>query len=90
MSADVWDADSSGTDAPSVERCSIQRLDGREVILMSKDVSPELRSAVDALIDGMAFVENKTVREIMLRNFIKKFGEVPEEYRDAVYAVLEM
>ena len=34
---------------------------------MSKDVSPELRSAVDALIDGMAFVESKTVREIMLR-----------------------
>ncbi len=57
---------------------------------MQKDVSPELRSAVNALIDGMAFVENRTVREIMLRNFIKKFGEVPEEYRDAVYAVLEM
>lgn len=90
MSAVVWDADGSGIDAPSAERCFIQRLRGREVILMSKDVSPELRSAVDALIDGMAFVENKTVREIMLRNFIKKFGEVPEEYRDAVYAVLEM
>ena len=57
---------------------------------MPKDVSPELRSAVNALIDGMAFVENKTVREIMLRNFIKKFGEVPEEYRDAVLAVLNM
>ena len=90
MSVDAWDADGSGTDAPNAERCSIQRLRGREVILMSKDVSPELRSAVNALIDGMAFVESKTVREIMLRNFIKKFGEVPEEYRDAVYAVLEM
>ena len=90
MSVDVWDADGSGISVPNVERCSIQRLRGREVILMSKDVSPELRSAVDALIDGMAFVENRTVREIMLRNFIKKFGEVPEEYRDAVYAVLEM
>lgn len=90
MSVDAWDVDGSGIDAPSVERCFIQKFCGREVILMSKDVSPELRSAVNALIDGMAFVESKTVREIMLRNFIKKFGEVPEEYRDAVYAVLEM
>ena len=90
MSANAWDADGSGISVLNAERCSIQRLRGREVILMSKDVSPELRSAVDALIDGMAFVESKAVREIMLRNFIKKFGEVPEEYRDAVYAVLEM
>lgn len=57
---------------------------------MSKDVSPELRSAVNALIDGMAFVENRETRAIMLRNFIKRYGEVPEEYRDAVLAVLNM
>lgn len=57
---------------------------------MPKDVSPELRSAVNALIDGMAFVESKAVRLIMLSNFMKKYGELPEEYRDAVYAVLEM
>lgn len=57
---------------------------------MPKDVSPELRSAVNALIDGMEFVESKAVRLIMLSNFVKKYGELPEEYRDAVYAVLEM
>lgn len=57
---------------------------------MQKDVSPELKSAVNALIDGMAFVESKAVRLIMLSNFMKKYGELPEEYRDAVYAVLEM
>lgn len=57
---------------------------------MPKDVSPELESAVNALIDGMTFVENRETRAIMLRNFIKRFGEVPEEYRDAVLAVLEM
>ncbi len=57
---------------------------------MPKDVSPELKSAVNALIDGMAFVESKAVRLIMLSNFMKKYGELPEEYRDAVYAVLEM
>lgn len=90
MSANVWDADGSGIDASSAERWFIQRLRGREVILMSKDVSPELRSAVNALIDGMAFVENRETRAIMLRNFIKRFGEVPEEYRDAVLAVLNM
>ena len=44
MSANALDVDGSGIDAPSVERCSIQRLRGREVILMSKDVSPDLES----------------------------------------------
>ena len=90
MSVSAWDADGFGISVPNAERCSIQKFCGREVILMSKDVSPELRSAVNALIDGMAFVENRETRAIMLRNFIKRYGEVPEEYRDAVLAVLNM
>ena len=90
MSANVWDADGSGIDAPNAERCSIQRLRGREVILMAKESSPELKSAVNALIDRMTFVESRIVRIIMLRTFIRKYGDLPEEYRDAVYAVLEM
>ena len=90
MSANALDAVDSGTDAPNAERCSIQRLRGREVILMAKESSPELESAVNALIDRMTFVESRIVRIIMLRTFIRKYGDLPEEYRDAVYAVLEM
>jgi len=57
---------------------------------MSRESSPELESAVNALIDRMIFVESRIVRIIMLRTFIRKYGDLPEEYRDAVYAVLEM
>ena len=69
MSANAWDADGSGTDAPSAERCSIQRLRGREAILMSKDVSPASKEEING--------------------YKKKYGEIPDEYKDAVKALME-
>ena len=50
----------------------------------------DLKNEVNALIDAMIFVQNKTVREIMVNNFIKKYGEIPEEYKDAVDALMDL
>ena len=50
----------------------------------------DLKSEINLLIEKLAFVENKELRQIMLEGFIKKYGEIPDEYKDAVNAVVEM
>jgi hypothetical protein len=53
-------------------------------------VNMDLKSEINLLIEKLAFVENKELRQIMLDGFIKKHGEIPDEYKDAVNAVVEM
>ena len=50
----------------------------------------DLKSEINLLIEKMTFVENKELRQIMLDGFIKKHGAIPDEYKDAVNAVLEL
>ena len=49
-----------------------------------------LKNEVNALMDAMTFVQNRALREIMVNNFIKKYGEIPDEYKDAVYALMDL
>ena len=53
-------------------------------------VNMDLKSEINLLIERLAFVENKELRKIILDGFIKKHGEIPDEYKDAVNAVMEM
>ena len=50
----------------------------------------DLKNEINLLIEKLAFVENKKLRQIMLDGFIKKHGEIPDEFKDAVNAVVEM
>lgn len=50
----------------------------------------DLKSEINLLIERLAFVENKELRKIILNGFVKKHGEIPDEYKDAVNAVMEM
>ncbi len=50
----------------------------------------DLKSEINLLIEKLTFVENKELRQIMLDGFIKKYGDIPEEYQDAVKAVVEL
>ena len=49
-----------------------------------------MKEKINALIDQLMFVQNKELRKIMLENYIKKNGPIPEEYKDAVDAVMEV
>ena len=53
-------------------------------------VNMDLKSEINLLIERLTFVENKKLRQIMLDGFVKKHGDIPNEYKDAVNAVLEM
>ena len=53
-------------------------------------VNMDLENEINLLIEKLAFVDNKELRQIMLDGFIKKHGEIPDEYKDAVNAVVEM
>ena len=53
-------------------------------------VNMDLESEINLLIEKLAFVESKELRQIMLDGFVKKHGEIPDEYKDAVNAVVEM
>lgn len=53
-------------------------------------VNMDLKSEINLLIERLTFVENKKLRQIMLDGFVKKHGEIPDEYKDAVNAVVEM
>ena len=44
--------------------------------------------AMYLLIEKLDFVENKKLRQIMLDGFVKKHGEIPDEYKDAVNSVV--
>lgn len=50
----------------------------------------DLKSEINLLIERLTFVENKELRKIILDGFVKKHGEIPDEYKDAVNAVMEM
>ena len=43
------------------------------------------KSEINMLIEKLAFVENKELRQIMLDGFIKKHGEIPDEYTTTDY-----
>ena len=49
-----------------------------------------LKSEINLLMDKLLFVENKELRQIMLDGFIKKHGEIPDEYKDAVKEIMEL
>lgn len=49
-----------------------------------------LQDEINALMDALIFVENRDLRRIMVDAFEKKMGEIPEEYRDAINALIEM
>ncbi len=53
-------------------------------------VNMDLKSEINLLIERLAFVENKELRKMILDGFVKKHGEIPDEYKDAVNAVMEM
>lgn len=53
-------------------------------------VNMDLKNEINLLIEKLTFVENKELRRIMLDGFIEKHGEIPDEYKDAVNAVVEM
>lgn len=53
-------------------------------------VNMDLKSEINLLIEKLAFVENKKLRQIMLDGFVKKHGEIPDEYKDAVEAMMEL
>lgn len=50
----------------------------------------DLEKEINSLMDSMIFVKNKTLREIMLNSFIKKHGEIPEKYKDAIDALMDL
>jgi hypothetical protein len=53
-------------------------------------VRMDLEKEINSLMDSMIFVQNKTLREIMLNSFIKKYGEIPEKYKDAIDALMDL
>lgn len=50
----------------------------------------DLKSEINLLIEKLAFVENKKLRQIMVDAFVKKQGEIPEEYKDAIKALIDL
>lgn len=50
----------------------------------------DLKDEINSLMDALIFVENRELRRIMVDSFEKKMGEIPEEYRDAINALIEM
>ena len=45
---------------------------------------------VNQLINSLMFVESKETKQLMLDSFVKKYGEIPEDYKDAVNVIMEM
>ncbi len=50
----------------------------------------EFEKELNALMDALIFVESKTVRKIMVNGFVKKHGEIPGKYKDAVDALIDL
>lgn len=53
-------------------------------------INMDLKSEINLLIEKLTFVENKKLRQIMLDGFVKKYGDIPDEYKDAVKAMMEL
>lgn len=49
-----------------------------------------IEKELNALMDALIFVENKSVRKIMVDSFEKKHGSIPGEYKDAVDALIDL
>lgn len=49
-----------------------------------------IEDEINSLMDALIFVENSDLRRIMVDAFEKKMGEIPEEYKDAINALIEM
>lgn len=49
-----------------------------------------IEDKINALMDALIFVQNRDLRRIMVDSFVKKQGEIPEEYKDAINALIEM
>lgn len=45
---------------------------------------------INQLLDSLLFVMNKETRKLILASFVKKYGEVPDAYKETIEAVLEM
>lgn len=45
---------------------------------------------INKLLDSLLFVENMETRKVILNSFIKKYGEIPNEYKDAINVIVEM
>lgn len=45
---------------------------------------------INQLIDSLSFVKNPETRKIILNGFIEKYGEIPEEYKDAIDVMMEI
>ena len=50
----------------------------------------DIKDEINSRMDGLFFVENSDLRRIMVDAFVKKQGEIPEEYKDAIKALIEM
>lgn len=50
----------------------------------------DLKDEINSLMDALIFVENRDLRRIMVDAFEKKMGEIPEEYKDAINALIDL
>lgn len=50
----------------------------------------DLQDEINALMDALIFVQNRDLRRIMVDAFVKKQGEIPEEYKDAINALIDL
>lgn len=50
----------------------------------------EEEKRIGLLIDGLTFARDRDARMIMLKNYEVQYGEISEEYKDAVKAVMDL
>lgn len=50
----------------------------------------DIKDEINSLMDALIFVENRDLRRIMVDAFEKKMGEIPEEYKDAIKALIDL
>ena len=50
----------------------------------------DIKDEINSLMDSLIFVENSDLRRIMVDAFVKKQGEIPEEYKDAIKALIDL
>ena len=49
-----------------------------------------VKEAVDYLIDKLILYGGSEVGRMYLNGFLRKYGEVPDEYKEAIKALMEM
>ena len=50
----------------------------------------DIKDEINSLMDALIFVENSDLRRIMVDAFVQKQGEIPEEYKDAINALIDL